>query len=84
MNALLSLLPGKALLIGAGLALVLIGGAYVVHVIRDDARQGAITEIHKSNMNAERKADEGSSDVARCYDRGGSWVRSLGLCDGDR
>jgi hypothetical protein len=83
-SAILNLLPGKVMIAGVLLLLGLASAGYVVYLARHDARQGVIADIQKSNMNAERKADEGSDDVARCYRRGGTWVRSRGLCDGAR
>lgn len=40
----------------------------------------ALAKIEEANREADRKADVGEDDVARCYRSGGRWLRHNGTC----
>lgn len=69
--------------------LAAIGGAaaglifYHLHAVHSSYRQGkadAIAAIEEANRQADRQADAGEDDVARCYRAGGRWMRETGKC----
>ena len=68
---------------GAAIVIVigLVGfGLYERHRLIAEGEQIAIEKVNKANAEAEVKAKKGQDDVASCYDSGGTWDRSAGLC----
>ena len=64
---------------------VLIGligfGLYERHKLIVEGEQIAVEKVQKANAEAEAKAKKGQDDVAGCYDGGGSWDRTNGVCN---
>lgn len=69
--------------------LAAIGGAaaglifYHLYAVHSSYRQGkadAVAAIEEANREADRQADVGEDDVARCYRAGGRWLRTEGKC----
>ena len=70
---------GAALLI----LLSLIGyGLYERHQLIQEGEADALQKVEAANAAAEAKAKKGQDDVADCYDGGGAWDRSIGVCNG--
>jgi hypothetical protein len=70
---------GSALVVLLGL----VGfGAYERHKLIVEGEQIAIEKVEKANAAAQAKAKEGQNDVASCYDLGGAWDRTSGMCVG--
>ena len=70
---------GAAILVLLGL----IGfGVYERHKLIVEGEQIAIEKVETANAAAQAKAKEGQNDVASCYDLGGAWDRTSGMCVG--
>jgi len=63
-----------AVLIGSGFL------AYEIHHLKKLGAQAERARIERANQEAERKANDGSSDVDRCFNAGNHWDRNRGLC----
>ena len=71
----------RGILYGLGaLAIVSFGGYLYVHV-RNIGIAAERARIERANQEAERKADDGQSNVERCYNAGNHWNRATGVCD---
>ena len=79
--ALLALVPLKDWLY-AGTIAVLVGcGVYEYNHLINVGKHDIMVKINEANAVAKAKADKGVSDVADCYDGGGTWDRASGLCN---
>ena len=67
-------------LYGAIAAAALIGFAWFVHSIRQDARNDLVQQIERKEDEARKKAISGARSVDACWDAGGKWDRSAGRC----
>ena len=69
----------------AGIIAAVTGGVLAFHwnakrLAYNEGFAAALAKIEEANREADRKADVGEDDVARCYRSGGKWMRHNGSC----
>lgn len=80
MLALIGLVPWRAWLVGAVVAGALGTVVYFHHEWIAEGYNKAIGAITDANNAEKKKADQGQQTVDDCYNAGGTWDRSNGVC----
>lgn len=70
----------RPLAYAAAILAALYAGFFAVDRIKDAGRSEVITEIDRSNREAEDAARKARGPVRNCYDDGGVWDTSAGEC----
>lgn len=81
LKALFGRIPISTWLMGAGVAAALGYHLYARHEAYEAGKRDVTAKIEEANREADKKADAGEDDVARCYRTGGRWVRTSGSCE---
>jgi len=71
----------KLILFACGMAALMSLIGYTIHAIATISRLETLNHVEEANKKAERAAQKGQSQVDSCYNAGGEWNRSRGLCE---